>query len=57
MLCICNVLLNFWLDFLDDKLDDDIACAMKVFDKYGFKNWRGWEEKCKKQNIPNLSEC
>lgn len=44
-------------DFLDDKLDDDIACAMKVFDKYGFKNWLKWEEKCKKQNIPNLSEC
>ncbi|KAJ6643827.1 Lysozyme c-1 [Pseudolycoriella hygida] len=44
-------------NFLDDKLDDDIACAMKVFDKYGFKNWKGWEEKCKKQDLPNLSDC
>lgn len=45
------------LDFLDDKLDDDIACAMKVFDKYGFKNWQQWESKCKKQDLPNLSGC
>ncbi|XP_049308567.1 lysozyme-like [Bactrocera dorsalis] len=42
-------------DFLDDNIDDDVACAKRIFQRDGFKNWPGWSASCRNpQNLPNL---
>ncbi|XP_012540824.1 lysozyme [Monomorium pharaonis] len=44
-------------DFLNDDIQDDIACAKKIFDRDGFKAWDGWTKKCKNKPLPNLAHC
>ncbi|KYN05860.1 Lysozyme c-1 [Cyphomyrmex costatus] len=44
-------------DFLSDDIQDDIACAKKVFDQDGFKAWDGWMKKCKNKPLPDISNC
>lgn len=44
-------------DFLNDDIQDDIACAKKIFDQEGFKAWDGWMKKCKSKPLPNISHC
>ncbi|KAJ8687067.1 hypothetical protein QAD02_022861 [Eretmocerus hayati] len=52
---ICNKKCD---DFLDDNIQDDIACAKIIVDKEGFKHWKSWESKCARgKNLPNLSSC
>ncbi|XP_054090674.1 lysozyme c-1 isoform X3 [Zeugodacus cucurbitae] len=42
-------------DFLDDNIADDVACAKRIFERAGFKNWPGWKASCRNtQNLPNL---
>ncbi|XP_067634147.1 lysozyme-like isoform X2 [Eurosta solidaginis] len=42
-------------DFLDDNIDDDVACAKRIFERAGFKNWPGWSATCRNtQNLPDL---
>ena len=44
-------------DFLDDNIQDDIACANIIFQNEGLKYWNNIS-KCKDQNLlPNLSTC
>lgn len=40
----CNKNCN---DFLDDNIQDDIACARRILDLQGFKYWKGWAKYCK----------
>lgn len=51
LICMVSALLT------DGKLDDNVSCAMKVFSLNGFKDWKGWVNKCKKQALPNVSNC
>lgn len=44
-------------DFLNDDIQDDIACAKKIFNQEGFKAWKGWVQKCKNKPLPNLAHC
>ncbi|KAL0122148.1 hypothetical protein PUN28_007123 [Cardiocondyla obscurior] len=44
-------------DFLNDNIQDDIACAKTIFDREGFKAWKGWLNKCKNKPLPNLTHC
>lgn len=44
-------------DFADDNIQDDIVCAVQIFEKEGFKHWNGWVKKCKKGPLPNVSAC
>lgn len=41
-------------DFLDDAIQDDIACAKIIVEREGFKSWDGWMKKCKDKPLPNL---
>ncbi|XP_011638242.1 lysozyme-like [Pogonomyrmex barbatus] len=44
-------------DFLNDNIQESIACAKKIFDREGFKAWDGWTKKCKNKPLPNVSNC
>lgn len=46
-------------DFLNDVIQDDIACGIKIFNQDGFKAWDGWLKKCKnnQNNLPNIANC
>jgi hypothetical protein len=44
-------------DFLNDNIQDDIACAKVIATKEGFKYWKGWIKNCKNGKLPNLSDC
>lgn len=44
-------------DFLNDDIQEDIACAKKIFDQDGFKAWDGWMKKCKNKTLPDISHC
>lgn len=44
-------------NFLNDDIQDDIACAKKIFDQEGFKTWSGWVKKCKDKPLPNIANC
>lgn len=46
-------------DFLNDDIQDDIACGIKIFNQDGFKAWEGWSKKCKNKpnNLPNIANC
>lgn len=45
-------------DFLDDDLENDIACARKILLQEGFKHWKKWERNCRDINkLPNVAQC
>lgn len=45
-------------DFVsDDNIQEDIACAKKIYDREGFKAWDGWVKKCKDKPLPNVANC
>ncbi|XP_037034004.1 lysozyme-like [Bradysia coprophila] len=44
-------------DFLNDNIQDDIACAKKIFDREGFKAFDGWNKKCKNKSLPSIKNC
>ncbi|XP_029163828.1 lysozyme c-1-like isoform X2 [Nylanderia fulva] len=46
-------------DFLNDEIQDDITCGIKIFNQDGFKAWGGWSKKCKnnQNNLPNIANC
>ena len=33
--------------FLDDDIDDDVACVETIFSIHGFEGWTGWKNKCR----------
>ncbi|XP_064459817.1 lysozyme C-like [Ornithodoros turicata] len=44
--------------FLDENLEDDIACASGIRYKWGFKHWTGWERTCLYAKVsPLLDGC
>lgn len=43
--------------FINDDIQDDIACAKIIFDREGFKAWNGWMKKCKNKPLPNIGHC
>ncbi|XP_011494296.1 PREDICTED: lysozyme c-1 [Ceratosolen solmsi marchali] len=42
-------------DFLDDDIQDDIACAKIIANQEGFKYWKGWVKSCKNNNFTSVS--
>nr|AXS59151.1 c-type lysozyme 5 [Leguminivora glycinivorella] len=44
-------------DFLNDDIQDDIVCAVKIFETEGWKSWDGWVKKCKQcpANLPDVN--
>lgn len=42
---------------IGDNIQEDIACAKKIFDSKGFAYWSGWMRSCKNKPLPNLSNC
>lgn len=44
-------------DFLNDNIQDDIACAKIIVAQEGFKSWNGWIKKCKDKPLPNIGNC
>lgn len=44
-------------DFANDDIQDDIACAMKIHNRDGFKAWDGWTKKCKNKPLLNIGNC
>ncbi|XP_014474326.1 PREDICTED: lysozyme c-1-like [Dinoponera quadriceps] len=44
-------------DFMNDDIQDDIACAKKIYNRDGFKAWDGWTKKCKNKPLPNIGNC
>ncbi|EFN75279.1 lysozyme c-1 [Harpegnathos saltator] len=44
-------------DFINDDIQDDIACALKIYNREGFKAWDGWVKKCKNKPLPNIGNC
>lgn len=44
-------------DFINDDIQDDIACAKVIFDREGFKAWNGWIKMCKNKPLPNIGHC
>ncbi|KAL7299971.1 hypothetical protein TKK_0007287 [Trichogramma kaykai] len=51
---VCNKNCN---DFLNDDIQDDIACAKIIAQREGFKHWKGWLKNCKNGKLPNVSGC
>lgn len=53
-----------YIDFIDDNIKDDIECARMIFERNGFKNWKGWETRCKSKKVtepnpllPDIKNC
>lgn len=44
-------------DFANDDIQDDIACAQKIYNRDGFKAWNGWTKKCKNKPLLNIGNC
>lgn len=44
-------------DFADDDIQDDIACAKKIYNQEGFKAWSGWLKNCKNKPLLNIGIC
>lgn len=54
--CQCHQ--NFFIvDFLTEDIKDDIRCAKVIYNRYGFKHWKGWLSRCKARPLPDLTKC
>lgn len=48
----CNITCS---SLLDDNLEDDVACANRIFDRYqDFVAWDGWVRYCVSYNVKNI---
>ncbi|XP_072946406.1 lysozyme c-1-like isoform X2 [Epargyreus clarus] len=48
----CNVACE---SLLDDDIRDDTACAVKIFNREGFKYWSLWSTRCKSPAINHIT--
>lgn len=46
-----------FLDLLKEDIKDDIKCAKVIYNRHGFKHWRGWQNRCKARPLPDISKC
>ncbi|CAH1714221.1 unnamed protein product [Chironomus riparius] len=44
-------------DFLTEDIKDDIKCAKVIYNRHGFKIWKGWMSRCKSRPLPDVSKC
>ncbi|CRL08737.1 CLUMA_CG021392, isoform A [Clunio marinus] len=44
-------------DFLTEDIKLDIKCAKVIYDRHGFKHWKGWLNRCKQRPLPDVSKC
>ena len=45
-------------DFIDDNIQDDIKCGLKIFENAGLQYWTEWVKNCKSAKaLPNLNNC
>lgn len=57
---ICMHVITFsslFVDFLTEDVKDDIKCAKVIYNRYGFKYWKGWLSRCKSRPLPDVSKC
>ncbi|XP_014290449.1 lysozyme [Halyomorpha halys] len=44
-------------DFLGDKVEESIRCAIEIYAEYEFYAWNGWISNCRGKPIPDVSNC
>lgn len=51
---ICLVL---FADLATDNIKKAVECASAMFQRDGFKAWKGWVNRCKQKPLPNINNC